>query len=217
MELRHGYTLADLQRVARAATLGTRSMLGDFADRYAEAYGAMVEYLYSTDEPMPEVMLYRAAQDGLHAQAAKDRSYRGIARHEGGGTSEPCTAPRFAIYWSDLHRSTPSPEDRIVERLALQQILPTLAPRQRQAVGALAAFGDYRSAAAALGGIADTAYRQALASGRKRFMALWHEGESPSRIWAADRRTGRGLREAMRDRRAKKARKARITTPEASR
>lgn len=211
MEIRYGFTLADLQRIAASATRNTRSMFGDFAERYAEAYGAMVEHLYASPEPLAEHDLYWAAQDGLRRQAAKDTSHRGIVRYEGGGTSEPGTAPNFCIYW-DAKRVESSHEDRVVDRIALHQIWPALAPRQREVIGALAAFDDHEAARTALGDIPATAYRQAMALGRKRFLVLWHEGEMPSRIWSPDRRVGSDLRIALRHRRAKSARRARQAT-----
>lgn len=208
MEIRYGFTLADLQRIATAATRNTRSMFGDFAERYAEAYGAMVEHLYASPEPLAEHDLYWAAQDSLRIQAGKDRSHRGIVRYEGGGTSEPGAAPHFAIFW-DAHRYEPSHEDRVVDRIALYQVLPTLTPQQRQVIGALAAFDDHEPARQALGDMAPASYRQALSKGRTRFFAYWHEGETPRGTWAPDRRGTGDLRTALRHRRAKAAHRSR--------
>lgn len=204
-ELRWGYTLADLQRVAGSAAATTRAMAGDYDDRYAEAFGAAAERLYEAEHWIPEHKLFQAAQDALWNQSRKDRSYRGCAYRHGEGWDASGTGPHFVTYWSDVSRVTPSPENGIVERIALEQILPTLTPKQREVVGALAAFDDHPAAQAALGGL--TSYATHLAAGRKRFLAYWHEGEIPSRPWGTDRRGGTTrLTTVMRKRRTTAAR-----------
>lgn len=185
-ELRWGYTLADVQRVARSAAATTRAMAGDYDERYAEAFGAAAERLYAAEHWIPEHQLFRAAQDALFEQSRKDRSYRGCAYKHGSGWGENGTGPRFTTYWTDVNRTTPSPENRIVERTALAQILPTLTPRQREVIGALAAFDDHAAAREALGGL--SCYAQHVSNARRRFLELWHEGEAPSRPWGTDRR-----------------------------
>lgn len=184
--LRWGYTLADLERVGRSAAATTRAMAGDYEDRYAEAFGAAAEALYSAGSWIPEHVLFRAAQDALFDQGRKERSYRGCAYKHGEGWGENSSGPRFVTYWSNVHRVTGSPEDGIVERLALGQILPTLTARQQEVIGALAAFDDHATARAALGDL--SCYATHVANARKRFLALWHEGETPSRPWGTDRR-----------------------------
>jgi hypothetical protein len=191
-ELRWGYTLADVQRVARSAAATTRAMAGDYDDRYAEAFGAAAERLYEAGHWIPEHKLFQAAQDALWNTSRKDRSYRGAAYRHGQGWDDNGTGHRYSVYWSDVTRHTPSPEARIVEHVALGQILPLLTPRQREVVAALAAFDDHAQAQAALGGL--SSYATHLAAARKRFLAAWHEGEIPSRPWGTDRRGQAGSR-----------------------
>lgn len=199
-ELRWGYTLADVQRVARSAAATTRAMAGDYDERYAEAFGAAAEHLYAAEHWIPEHQLFRAAQDALFEQSRKDRSYRGCAYKHGVGWAESGTGPRFTTYWTDVNGNSPSPENGIVERMALAQILPTLTPRQREVIGALAAFDDHSAARKALGGI--SCYGQHVSNARRRFLALWHEGEAPSRPWGTDRRgEGTNLTRVFRTRR----------------
>lgn len=197
-ELRHGYTLGDLQRVARSAAVTTRAMAGDYDDRYGEAFAAAAEALYAAEQWPAEYVLFRAAQDALRDESRKNRSYRGCAyRHE--GWLENGTGPNFVRYWSDVTAVTPSPEGRVVERLALAQILPMLTPRQREVVAALAAFDDHGAARDALGGL--DCYATHLTNARRRFLAWWHEGEVPSRPWGTDRRGSKSrLRSVMRRR-----------------
>jgi hypothetical protein len=64
-------------------------------------------------------------------------------------------------------------------------------PANRDALAALAAHGDYRRAVGALG-ISYVASKSRISEGRREFLALWHDGEAPSRPWVRDRRAGPG-------------------------
>ena len=55
-----------------------------------------------------------------------------------------------ATRWT-ASRPTPSPEERVTDRVALAQIWPQLRPVHREVLAALAAHDDYGKAAAALG------------------------------------------------------------------
>lgn len=188
-ELRWGYTLDDLQRVARSAAATTRAMAGDYDDRYAEAFSGAAEALYAAEHWVPEHRLFRGAQDALFEMSRKDRSYQGCAYRHGEGWGEAGSGPNFVRYWMDVTATTPSPEGRIVAHMALAQILPALTARQREVIGALAAFDDHRAARQALGGL--SCFGTHLANARRRFLALWHEGEVPSKPWGTDRRGSR--------------------------
>ena len=48
--------------------------------------------------------------------------------------------------------------------------------------------GDYDQAAQLFGSV--TGLKSQLMHGRRRFRALWHEGEAPSAHWGCDRRAG---------------------------
>jgi hypothetical protein len=56
-------------------------------------------------------------------------------------------------------------------------------------VEALAAAGDYGQAAQLLG-LKQKSWESQLMLARRRFRALWHEGEEPSSHWGCDRRAG---------------------------
>jgi hypothetical protein len=205
VELRWGYALGDLQRIARGAARGARGMAADFDDLYAEAFGAAAEVLYSVEERPTERDVFHGAQVALDALAHKNKSYRGIATQPDGAWGSAGSAPKFAAYWWDGARPTPSPEDRIVDRIALAQILPTLSDRQREAIAALATFDDHKAAKAALGN--PSWYGSYLSLGRRYFLSLWHEGEEPSAIWGVDRRGSRPVRDRFRNTRNKRAKK----------
>jgi hypothetical protein len=75
----------------------------------------------------------------------------------------------------------------VIERVALWQIWAMLRPLHQMALLALAAHGDYARAAQATGHTY-ASFTGLISSARAEFLALWHEGEAPSRIWATDKR-----------------------------
>jgi hypothetical protein len=208
--VRHGYTLANLERLARAAVARDFWNQGIHpADRFDLSFSAMAEYLYASDEPPAPADLLNAASAAVRQQAQGDRSAHGIS-----STDVYKDARNFYRYWWQQFRCTPSPEDLVVDRTALWQIFPVLAPRYRNTLLALAAHGDHAKAAAALGYTRRT-YECNLSEARRAFYLLWHEGEKPSRLWAMDKRHGTGaddhtvMHSIVRRRKRQRAREAR--------
>lgn len=190
VELRYGYTLAALHRLARLAALGVGARAADFQGRYDTAYSAIAEHLYTAEHPPREhnlITVGRAAILDEEREAA--RSHGQIRADE--------SAPRFVVYWEWAARTTPSPETRVVERVAISQILATLPPTQYASVQARAAFPDQRAAAAALG-VNVKNFCSNLRYARTKSLALWHEGETPSRVWQRDQVGGEKSRTARR-------------------
>jgi DNA-binding CsgD family transcriptional regulator len=108
---------------------------------------------------------------------------RGRRRTERGGG----TLPSFERYWTGTART--SHEDRVTERIALHQIIPLLTSRQTEVVHALAATDNYRAAAELLD-MNPRTFNVTIRHARQRFLAAWHQGETPSRTWGNDRRVG---------------------------
>lgn len=182
--LKHGYTLADLHRVARLATHTDRSHhAGDYLDRVGIAWHGAVEHLYAAENPPPEHALVRAGRDALRKSLQADLHFRAISHH----TYEPM--PSAYKFWA-LAKVTPAPQDTVIDRVALWQIWPRLRETDRTALLALAAHEDYSQAAGALG-MRYYTFTKAVRAARLRFLALWHEGEEPSKLWGRDRRAGR--------------------------
>lgn len=180
IELAHGYTLADLNRLAvHTVTRDVWHYGMSFPDRVEIAWSAMAETLYTHPQPPHVSTLMAAAQTHIRQRVQSDRASHGISNQD---AHSP--APNFHRYWCNHH--TASPENPVVERTALHQIWPRLAPRHRDVLTALAAHGDYTTAAASLA-MTYTTFRATVADARKRFLRLWHEGEQPSRIWATSR------------------------------
>lgn len=188
-ELRHGYRLADLHRLARYATLSIGTRAANFQDRYDIAYGAIAEHLYAVEHPPRDHNLVDAGRRAILNDEEDRRRSQGL--------TSSGESPRFAAYWQWTARVTPSPEEPIVERVALGQILATVPPAQLAALQARAVFGDHKAAADALATDRRN-YRGNLRYARQRILALWHEGEKPSRLWQRDYLGGEKSRTAQR-------------------
>ncbi|WP_289009369.1 hypothetical protein [uncultured Thermomonospora sp.] len=181
--LRHGYNLADLDRLTRMAL--TRIIGGtlDHRTRYETAWSAIAETLYASDQPPTPSELIHAAQRELARHAYQEMRQHGHDHHNAGQTMR-----RYAAYWWNPPAGDPL-EDVVVDRTALWQIWPRLTDRERQVLLALAATGDYAEAAAALDANPST-FIVNVRRARRRFFAFWHEGETPRGAWGTDRRVG---------------------------
>jgi hypothetical protein len=94
-------------------------------------------------------------------------------------------AGSFYRYWTTP--APPTPEEMAVEATALAQVMARLEPAQAQALLALAEYGDYEAAAAALK-LSQTAFNARVRRGRAAFLALWHEHEAVPGRWRTDKR-----------------------------
>lgn len=181
-----GYTIEHLHHLARKIVRADRwHAASDIQDRYDAAWHAIVEHLLTAEQPPTRHDLFYAGLRGSDHAVRQSQQAHGYNHHQ------PGTGIRssFERYWVTTAASTPSPEDRVVERRALAQIWPQLTPRQQDALNALAATDDYQQAAAMLG-VTPGTFNVLISKARRRFLALWHEGEQPSRMWGTDRRVG---------------------------
>jgi hypothetical protein len=187
-ELRHGYTLAHLDALAVQAARGQRfSRDADFAVRLEDAWSAIAESLYAADErPTPDDLV-RAAWTAMSGEADRISRAHGLNTHD----RYAGTIGRFQQYWIGSAHQTRSPEEPIVERVALSQIWSRLSLSHRQLLLALAVHDDHGRAADALDK-PRTSFSSQLAQARRAFLTLWHDGERPSRPWGTDRRVSAG-------------------------
>ncbi|MER7126673.1 hypothetical protein [Micrococcus luteus] len=187
-EIRHGYTLDDLDHLTRTAILRDCSSGhwrgSDIEDRYNIAWCAIAEHLATTTDAPSRHDLVRAGTAALH------RSVDVIRRDYG----QRDNTRAFTVYWLDLAAPTSSPDRAVVERTALTQIWPHLTERHRQVLTALAAYDDHALAAESLG-MQPKVFSMWLSRARRQFLDLWHEGEEPSRPWGNDRRRREGRRQ----------------------
>jgi hypothetical protein len=193
-ELRHGYTLADINKLTMIAVYRDHWHRGmELHERQELAWSAIVECLYSQDEPPSRHVLIQAAQVAIDLAVRTDRSTHGLSvqnSYAKSGNNAFAEMPNFWRYWWIQAGHSNGPEERVVDRLALWQIWTELAPRFQRVLLALATHDDHNLAAQSLG-ITRSAYQTMLCEARRAFYALWHEGEEPSRLWAHDFRGGR--------------------------
>lgn len=182
--VRHGYTMGDIDRIARAAAVNTRSGRRDSRDAdelYEAAWGAIVELLCTTETALAGRDLYWAGVRGV------DVVRREISRHRGVDRRDPWAgtyvAEGFLRYWIDRWPGSPV-EDAVVDRLAVQQVVAALNPRERDHLVLLALHGGDVAAAGAVSG--RRSYAALVTAARHAAQALWHDGETPvyRSVWA---------------------------------
>ncbi|MEU4224353.1 hypothetical protein AB0F17_08670 [Nonomuraea sp. NPDC026600] len=182
IDIRYGYTLADLDRLSRKAVhidaSGAFWRGSDAAGRYEIAWSAIAEHLCAAGEAPAEYDLTRAGTAALQRAVREIRHAHGIADNQ----------RAFTVYWMEISGWSGSHEPRIVDAVALHQIWPQLRPRHRQVLIALATFGDHAPAAAALD-MNVNLWSVHLSKARREFLQLWHQGEAPSGVWGLDRRS----------------------------
>jgi hypothetical protein len=187
VELRYGYTLGEVNKLARAAVwrdVWHQSL--PLSERQDIAWSAIAEYLYACDHKPGTGELTRAAWNALRAETEAEWHHHGVSRSSSVYDGDQAM-PGFARYWLALGRNTQGPEEKIVESVTLRQIWDALPERHQVLIAALAETGDYGKAAEALGK-ARRSYVTQLSEARQAFRVLWHEGETPSRHWGMDRR-----------------------------
>jgi len=180
----HGYTLADIDQAARSGIARSYGWhANDAEERFAVSRLAVLEHLYAATERPPFHDLVNEAWLADHQFVVAEMREHGVNRAERGGG----TTTSFERYWWAAGANIPSPESSIVERFAVRQIMPLLTPKQTEAVTAVAAFGDYKAAADALG-VKASALDMRLKKARETFKQAWHSPETPRRETTRDRR-----------------------------
>jgi hypothetical protein len=176
-----GYTFTQLRQIADRAAFYCR--WGDrfaAAERFEIAWAGLIDRLTTSDTPPESFELYKAAQRAIGRASNKELNEHGLT-HSSDGLS---AMPKFEIYWAP--RPAPPADAMVVDRIAMWQIWATLRPLHKMAFLALAAHNDYAQAAQAIGYPYST-FTALICQARAEFLALWHQDEPPSRIWAYDR------------------------------
>lgn len=186
-ELRHGWRLREVNGLA--VQFITRDVWWayrlSFDDRLEIAWSAMVERVCLSDD-RPSVRELRA----VAAAAIQRRVQADDVAHGTGNTMNPLVKVpglNFARYWWQQREWDFA--ELLIDHLAARQIVEeALTPRDRQVVAAfMEADCDVKAAAARLE-IEAREFRRLLREARERFLACWHEGETPSWIWMKDGR-----------------------------
>lgn len=187
----HGYTMNDLDRVARIAASWSNSRACGVSDRYEIAWSAAAEHLCVSPEPPNERALIWVAKNAID-RMVRD-IWHGYGVYPDGGAA---TGSQFHRFWT---QPTSPWEDRVVDGMAMTQIWPSLTEAQRVALMALAVYETYENAAKSLS-LTYAQFMCRITRGRARFRQLWHEGEKPSGQWGRDERARRGDKTAMQSR-----------------
>jgi hypothetical protein len=183
-DVRFGYTLNDLDRLARTVVVANSQWwpAGDRKDQADTAWSGIVEYLYTTEDEPAERDLLDAGTRALVEDTKGYRKHHGL--RNGGLIAD---GPRFATYW---YEPPAEPwEERVIERIAVNQILAQVKPHEVDALLALAAHGDYAAAAEGLG-LNYTTLTVRLSNARKTFRRHWFTPDTAPPIKGTDRRVG---------------------------
>lgn len=185
MEVRLGYTLSDLDGIARSAVAADRLKATSATERFDIAWSAIAMALCESDTRPERAALVQVGWQAIakHVRdGLRQRGYRDGPRDWADSTP---TMPRFVQFWGSP--VTPSPEEWVVERLAARQVMAVVSGIYADAITALAVHNDYQAAASALG-ISYSAFKERIIQARKRLHAAWLEGETPRRDRRTDRR-----------------------------
>lgn len=186
--LRYGVTIGDIDELAHRALRFAFARAMDYTDRYDAAWHAIAESLYTADTAPTRRDLTLVGARAVNQLVQDHHRTWGIARTWGSGEG---TVPGFQRYWELDRRVTGSPEDAVIDPTALRQIWPRLSVTHQQVLLAMAVHADQVVAAAAVGK-SYACFGSHLKNARRQFFELWHEGETPSRLWGkSDRRHGR--------------------------
>lgn len=211
--LRHGYTLAQVRSItlglAIRQTWHKSTTVVSFDQRLEVAWHAVIEHLYASSQPPTPREMMQAATRAVNRDVQLAHQFHGHNTHD---RYAQATTKGFELYWWHTASTTPSPENKVTDRVALAQIWPRLRPGHQQVLAALAAHGDYGLAAASLG-ISRQLFTARLSEARQAFLRRWHEGEAPSRVWTTGKTTAIWRRRAHRARRAAEAGRPLPPTP----
>jgi hypothetical protein len=191
--LRFGFSYQHLRALAKRVVRNHVPSMGmDAEDRFAEAHGAIAEYLYAAQEPPSPLDLIKAGERGLdrlRRASLRERGYGFTAdpHHRDPGTGAWAARSHWRFWYLP---ASATPEERATDRAAVAQVMAALEPEHALVLRALAEHADRASAAAALG-VPDKTFGVRLSAARRAALVLWHDREAPSRLWRREKRPHR--------------------------
>lgn len=188
IEVRHGYTLDNIDHLTRRALIRCYGLGLALSDRYMVAYGGIVIALMEADHVPDESDLVLAGQKAIGSASTSEYQNRGLTHTE----AKP--SPRFVAYWHTIAGPTEPAVERVDDRIALGQILQHLTEPQREVLAVFAATGQ-RSTTAEVLGLSEKAANSRILAARQAAVALWHDHETPAPL-PRDRRRGSGKKPA---------------------
>lgn len=163
-------SVGQIDNASRAAALHCWSQVLPMDERYEVAWGAIAEAAASSDQRIRYNDMIQIGKEAIDDEA------RDWGRHHGRSNGRS-----FQAFWLDryeLDAANTQFEDRLVDNVALGQVLAVLPSRMATALIALAVAGDLAGAAALLGQHYDTVTRN-VRDGRRAIYAMWFEGQTP--------------------------------------
>ena len=201
----HGYTMRDLDHLARTAVATAHVQILDAVDRYDAAWHAIAEALCDAETPPAARELTLTGAYAINRYVQDHRRAWGLSRapDEDGVVHNRLA---FERYWALSRRGGSSPEDIVVDGTALTQIWSRLSSTHQSVLVAMATHDDPVRAADSVGKSL-VCFRSHLKNARRAVLVLWHEHETPSRLWSkgTGRRSGTRM---LRNRRQQRARRA---------
>ncbi|WP_345514791.1 Lsr2 family DNA-binding protein [Phytohabitans houttuyneae] len=193
--LPHGFTVERLNRTASWSARGSRWGYPPYLEKVDLARFAILEHLYmcpdheDVRENGHPCNLLRIGQRAITQHLRDLGTLHGIAiNRDGYETGDHLL--KYNVYWTSTASPTRSPEDPVVDVMALRQIWPLLEPKYQRALLALAEHDTYDGAAQALD-LAYNSVKQYVYQGREMFLWWWHQHEKPSGVWGVDQRRRR--------------------------
>lgn len=169
-DLGWGYTLADIDSLAKGAARTVLVGGIPWHERYDIAWSAIAEHLYAASDPPPRRDLVQAGCAEIYATMTDNRRHHGGPRNGG----EWGSSPAFARFWRE---GSDRFEDRLLDRIALGQVMAALPCHHRDALSARAAM-QTADMAKALGISAKLATKW-VRNARAASLTLWYDGETP--------------------------------------
>lgn len=177
MNLHHADTgriaVGQIDNASRAAALHCWSQVLAMDERYEIAWGAIAEAAASNDQRLRYSDMIQIGKEAIDDEA------RDWGRHHGRSNQRS-----FQAFWLDryeLDAANNQFEGRLVDHLALGQVLAVLPSRMSTALIALAIAGDLAGAARLLGQHYDTVTRN-VRDARRAIYTMWFEGQTPPLI-----------------------------------
>lgn len=182
--VRHGYTMRDIDRLAKLSVYRDRTFTSDGHHRYGIAFSAIAESILTALDPPTDQDLVRAGWQAIYADVREMNHVYG--RRPDQGAVEVASKPRYVTYWTNRPNQF---EDNVTDQIAVWQVMRGLTETETQAIISLAMHDNYAAAAAAID-VKYSTFTMRISSARRKLRTLWFAPDSPPSRRTTDRRIG---------------------------